>query len=96
MSQSILITGTFRNNKKTSCGCHNPKNDRPFSINERKHLNTVFEEFKKRSDKFKNVSITMTDFNGKLEDWRERKFPHTSMKVTEEMLVKNELFDWFK
>jgi len=96
MSQSILITGTYRNNKNTSCGAHNPINCRTFSIEERKHLNKVFEEFKLKESQFKNVSVTLRDYNGKIEEWREKIFPETNIKTVNEMIVRNELIDWFK
>ena len=59
MSQSITITGTYRNNKTRSVGLHNPKNNRHFNGNEEKHLWTMVNEYiQPVRDKFKALSVS--------------------------------------
>ena len=57
MSQSILIKGTYRNNKTFSVGMFNPKNNRVFKNEELSHLDNVLIEFKDKLNKFKKIEI---------------------------------------
>lgn len=65
MSQSILVTGIYRNNKTIGVGLHNPKNNRIANKKEFKHL---FDMYTKHlypiSQKFKRIDISVWLHNG--------------------------------
>lgn len=58
MSQSIVITGKFHNNKTRTAGLHNPANNRTYNESERKHVwNMVNEYIKPVVHKFKSIEF---------------------------------------
>lgn len=64
MSQSILIIGTYRNNKTYGRGTHNPKNNRNFDVKEIGFLNEGIQDIKSKLNKFKKLEI-IGDVEGK-------------------------------
>ncbi|MEG1495595.1 MAG: hypothetical protein RR406_04800 [Bacilli bacterium] len=68
MSQSILVKGTFRNNKKCCVGTHNTKNNRLFNKDEEEFLYKMVEEnIISKIDKFKKIELYADD-DGKILD----------------------------
>lgn len=65
MSQSLIIAGTYRNNKTEAIGLFNPHNNRVANKEERTHLNKMFKKYiDPNRPKFRKMEIWLTRQNG--------------------------------
>lgn len=67
MSLSLLVKGTYRNNKSNVIGAHCPKNNRGFNMEERQHLHDMYNKhFSTKIDRFKKITVIGYDDGHKL------------------------------
>lgn len=60
MSQSLLISGKFRNNKRLSIGLYNPVNNAVAGPEEFEHLKNMFKQYiVPNKNRFKEVTIAV-------------------------------------
>lgn len=65
MSQSLIIIGTYRNNRSMVVGLSNPKNNRVANSEEFAHLRKMYKlYFKPNKHKFKTVKILTNTMEG--------------------------------
>lgn len=67
MSLSLVVKGTYRNNKSNAIGAYCPKNNRGFNEEERQHLHDMYNRhFSMIMNKFKKITVIGYDDGHKL------------------------------